>query len=114
MTPTEINIAIAEFCGWTNFVRNTGIPPNKSESFRSILIDYHGDLNAIHEAEKLLKPEGWRYYSDKLMKSVRDSDYSLNGSNIEARYKSAHATAPQRCKALLRTIGKRQDEKGKQ
>lgn len=68
--------------------------------------DYLSDLNAMHEAETVLKPEQWRVYSDKLMVLVRDSDLQLLGSNIEARYKTAHATAAQRAEALLRTIGK--------
>ena len=109
MTADEIRIAIAEACGWE---RSSG-PSGHTEwrcqhllGWRDNPLDYPNDFNAMHEAEKWIKPQQWRVYSDKLMGAVRDADLTLNGSNIEARYKSAHATAHQRCEAFLRTIGK--------
>ncbi len=44
------------------------------------------------------------------MVAVRDSDVTLSGSNIEARYKAAHATATQRAEALLRTLNLWRDD----
>lgn len=86
MTDEQINIAIAEACGWVVFA--TTRPTD--------LLDYVNDLNAMHEAEKVLT----RYqqsvtYSDNLMKIVGYHTFD-----------SAHATAQQRAEAFLRTIGK--------
>jgi hypothetical protein len=113
MSDAEMRAAIAEACGWKRVRPNcklgiTGIKPGSQfdTTGQSKTPDYPNDLNAMHEAESLLKPEQWRLYSDKLMVAVRDSDVTLNGSNIEARYKAAHATARQRAEAFLRTIGK--------
>lgn len=117
MNPEKQRIAIAEFCGWKCSPPNRSWPqpywtdPNSRVlKVESELPDYLNDLNAMHEAETRLKPQQWRIYSDKLMVLVRDSDITLNGSNIESRYKTAHATAAQRAEALLRTIGKWQDD----
>ena len=108
MTPEEQRIAIAEACGWTLTDNKLhGCLPNTTQ-LQSIPW-YLDDLNAMHEAESQLKPTQWRLYSDKLMVLIRDSDLLLNGSNIEARYKTPYATAQQRAEAFLRTIGKWKD-----
>lgn len=65
----------------------------------------------MHAAEKMLKPEQWRFYSDKLMTAVRDADLALHGSNIEARYKSAHATVAQRARAFLEIMQQKENQK---
>lgn len=111
MSPQEINQAIAEACGWKGVspCANSyddgkhlrGTDP-EGEPLR-IVPNYYGDLNACREMEKFLVPWQWRMYSDRLMASIEDSDPSLGGSNIEARYRTVHASAPQRCEAFLRT-----------
>ena len=128
MTDEEINIAIAEACGWKfpkikryicgetfKVVRPDGTSfdlwrgevycTNTSRSgvdfnefpFRSIaeicshagFPDYSNDLNAMHEAEKMLTYEQFdEYYAQLSMKMV----YPF------------HATALQRAEALLRTL----------
>ena len=97
MTEEQINIAIAEACGWKYEKNETHAPDgafwwSKNPEFP----DYCNDLNAMHKAEKVLT----RYqqsvtYSDNLMKIVGYHTFD-----------SAHATARQRAKAFLKTIGK--------
>jgi hypothetical protein len=53
--------------------------------------DYCNDLNAMHEAEKVLIFEDWESYCEKLGGSFRGC---------------AHATARQRAEAFLLTLGK--------
>ena len=107
MTDEEMRVAIAEACGevvesWNGKPRLKALTPH---GVSRDLPDYPNDLNAMHEAEKILTFEQWRHYSDKLMCAVRDSDLTLNGSNIEARYKTPHATARQRAEAFLKVFG---------
>ncbi len=95
MTPEEINKTIAEACGWTYITSlGSGRKPDHG-SFRETdkIPNYYGDLNACHEMEKGLKNwQQWDCYIENLIKSVED--YLV------------HATAPQRCEAFLKTIGK--------
>ena len=61
MTDEEINITIAEVCGWTDFFVHpefglTGIEPNTHE-LRTVVPWYVCDLNAMHEALKTLNPD---------------------------------------------------------
>ena len=51
-------------------------------------------------AEETLTPDKWERYSNLLMVVLRDSDASLKGSNISARYKTPHATWQQRAEAM--------------
>ena len=100
VSPEQQRIAIAEACGWTGF-NPDNIPDclqytAKAPSGKWGLIpDYLNDLNAMHEAEKVLT--GYQQtvsYSDNLMKIVGYHTFD-----------SAHATAAQRAEAFLRTIG---------
>ena len=86
MTNEQINIAIAEACGWAHAVVEPYAFP-----------DYCNDLNAMHEAEKLLISEVGNLapYNKHLAHATCASG--------EPRY---HATARQRAEAFLRTIGK--------
>lgn len=79
----------------------------KSEDGLAIVCDFPvtwntEGLQVCHEAEKLLTLGQWRIYSDKLMVSVRDSTQfpEINGSNVEARYRTSHATYEQKLTAL--------------
>jgi hypothetical protein len=65
------------------------------------LPDYLNDLNAMHEAEKVLRPDGvygewakWEVYVKTL------------GDKLTGPDDVAHATAAQRAEAFLKTIGK--------
>jgi hypothetical protein len=119
MTPDEINRAIAESVGW--IVReewqNCMIRPDGRKIFFNPLSDedplpnYHGDLNAIHGAvaESFTSNESLDAFAENLA-------VVIFGSYPDAllRYSDAammvNATAPQRCEAYLKTIGKWRDQ----
>ena len=89
MNPEQQRIAIAEACGWLKVHGHSvaGIP------------DYLNDLNAMHDAEKVLILDCvWATYLGEL--SVVVAEKSL-----------VHATAAQRAEAFLRTIGKWKESK---
>jgi hypothetical protein len=80
MTDEQINAAIAAHLGIT---RKTGIP------------DFSGDLNEMHEAEKVLN-------SDDIFEAYYLALYDVTQST---RWPVC-ATARQRAEAFLRTLGK--------
>lgn len=103
MTDTEINIAIAEACGWKHhkksIVLSGGWPIEESwwtnrDGISEPLPSYTTDLNAMHEAEKCA------VLRDKLF------DYCTSLHTITGGELFFHATARQRAEAFLRTIGK--------
>ena len=124
MNQEQQRIAIAEACGWTEFgdkVRfaNTGNSFTQREywmkggvdpetgSFKE-LPDYLNDLNAMHEAEKLLiriyePPSAHKDYDTKLWAKMRDDGLELNGYTW-------HATAKQRAEAFLKTLNLWEEE----
>ena len=108
MNENEQRIAIAEACGWSNVKIYSRIESNKrhSEDTEPIAIgcrhaawgagacsvpNYLNDLNAMHEAEKMLGDgrNTWGKYCDLLGGSL---------------YHCAHATAAQRAEAFLKTL----------
>jgi hypothetical protein len=111
MTNEQINIVIAEACGY-EWVSNgwgcrfLGSPTEKSfgpdtqsplcEDAYGGLPDYCNCLNAMHEAEKVLNKNQWVAYGRELSRL-----------NV---FPMVHATARQRAEAFLRTLGK-QNEK---
>ncbi|NBW12674.1 MAG: hypothetical protein EBR82_32085 [Caulobacteraceae bacterium] len=108
MNPEKQRIAIAEACGWvakTEQVEHTdGYQWTETRKFwvsqhgkRGELPDYFHDLNAMHEAEKVLRPMQRGQYRTELV-------YVLAGADI-------FATAEQRAEAFLRAIGKWEDDK---
>lgn len=103
MTPEAQRIAIAEFCGWV-WHSPTGIwiPPNANELE---LPRYLNDLNAMHEAEKNLDTGLAKQFAWELHK-VMPGQQSWPPRSPLHTYIILHATAAQRAKALLRTIGK--------
>lgn len=98
MNDEQINIAIAEVCGWkVDQERKThGFKP-LTDGCRTYaeLPDYCNDLNAMHEAEKFLLSEYGMSYCTCLTYLIGKSVYA-----------SIHATARQRAEAFLRTLGK--------
>lgn len=107
MTDEQINAAIAEACGWTNVgecenggFRLRGFPPDRYEAHRKPIPNYCTDLNAMHEAEKVLD-------SDELFRGYYLALYDITKSTRCP----VHATARQRAEAFLRTIGKWEDGK---
>ena len=101
--------AIAEACGWSyrktefctywwNDEVNKTLPPN-DDGFRPCP-DYLNDLNAMHEAEKMLKG-GMRSKYDAELTLICIRDYNFIWES----------TASQRAEAFLRTIGKFKEAK---
>lgn len=111
MSPEAQRIAIAEACGWKRIGTQKNLPfygwieVGPCEE----IPDYLNDLNAMHEAEKMLNQSGtWQYAANlgrvvgqNLMKDIRE----------HGEWMIAHATAAQRAEAFLRTIGKWEDDK---
>jgi hypothetical protein len=101
MTDQQQRIAIAEACGWTEISERCmwGLPKGAfdtgKEDCLKHLPDYLNDLNAMHEAEKVLAAEQRRSYVNCI--------YNLPVSECES---NTFATAAQRAKAFLRAIGK--------
>jgi hypothetical protein len=96
MTNEQINVAIAEACGWKAvWVRgDSGFYKgfDNGAELRPDLPDYCNDLNAMHEAE-------WSLTDDQLWRMARNIE-----RNDEQWY--FRATARQRAEAFLRTLGK--------
>lgn len=103
MTNEQINIAIAEACGWKLHPQDRWIviPPNSQHSVQplSTIPNYCNDLNAMHEAEKSLAHDIRNHYIDLLGETYSDS------------WEFATATARQRAEAFLKTIGKWEGKK---
>jgi hypothetical protein len=100
MSDVQINIAIAEACGW----RQSKSPmwegfwyDKRKRTYQRFCPDFCKDLNAMHEAEKILSDESHADYACELVKTIR-----RNGEWFE----SVSATAAQRAEAFLRTINK--------
>ena len=97
MNPKQQRIAIAEACGWTLFTPDTiQYTAQRSDGKWDLIPDYLNDLNAMHEAEKVLMDycDGWEDYCHKIKRHFVTSDGAIR------------ATAAQRAEAFLRTIGK--------
>jgi len=98
MTPEQQRVAIAEACGWKTGYRD-------AVSSVTALPDYLNDLNAMHEAEKVLGILERGTYQNILGSAcggIREDD----GGHFVSHRESIHATASQRAEAFLRTIGK--------
>ena len=98
MNPEQQRIAIAEACGWKPDKRGLGwLSPH---GYYSPEPDYLNDLNAMHDAEKLLVRLQWVSYLRRLQ-TLCDESVTW----------PIHATATQRAEAFLRTIGKWEEAK---
>lgn len=110
-TDTEINIAIAEACGWEKQVcAEIWWNPQKGKyATVNELPSYTIDLNAMHEAEKELKWEQRKQYHD-ILADVAGFSYCEADTQEETELnwncRICHATTSQRAEAFLRTIGK--------
>lgn len=108
-------IAIAEACGWRlrdpedpspSEQQYWTSPDGRNHVFPHNLPDYLSDLNAMHEAEKVLTEMQWHRYLQELAKVVREK------GQAEIRIAQyVRATAAQRAEAFLRTIDKWSDDK---
>lgn len=95
MKPEKQRIKIAEACGWKKWDgENTAYP--LGYLYESETPDYLNDLNAMHEAEKVLTEGQRRTFFFHLFGTQRLDDSDL--------WKAVHATAAQRAEAFLRTL----------
>jgi len=111
MRDEQINASIAEACGWKAhdhpecMAKKEGwrmpemwiMRPDGELAFRHEIPNYCNDLNAMHEAEKMLGDP-----------AIRREYVYLLGRIVNAcgRFDAIHATARQRAEAFLRTIGR--------
>jgi hypothetical protein len=106
MQPDAIDIAIAEYLGWSQITpqdtsdRRYGIRSNSAgEKYPIAMIpQYHKDLNAMHDAEQ------------KLAKNLRIAYSNLLTSS--GKYREFHrmsTTAMSRAHAFVRVVGKWED-----
>lgn len=123
MTEEQQKIAIAEACGWkwiqTNFEAKSGLigtdsphsgnipyqgtnyPSNRHlPTYGKAIPDYLNDLNAMHEAEKVLTEEQRIAYSDHTY------DIACEEQDATGMWRWLSLTASQRAEAFLRAIGK--------
>ena len=105
-------IKIAEACGWIKepdpfgirkfrWVRSYG--DHRVANWIAELPDYLNDLNAMHEAEKLLKTTDQqnRYYAE-----IAEITWGCEKTgNRQVVFNQLTATASQRAEAFLRTLG---------
>jgi hypothetical protein len=106
MNEYEQKIAIAEACGWTEISDWEGGMNGKhpTEPWGDFIPDYLNDLNAMHEAEKMLWGMDWsnRYtFNDNLANTLKGRTVNRNEWDAETLL---DATAAQRAEAFLRTL----------
>jgi hypothetical protein len=115
MTNKEINQRIAEACGFVCLhefqVDKSGAkfgfweyPPTwTGPKHQPWCLDFCTDLNAMHEAEKMLTYEQCAFFRTHLRERIEDHAASLF---------VWHSTARQRAEAFLRTLGKWEEVQG--
>lgn len=97
MTDEQMRIKIAEACGWIHH----HMRPSETERLQkkwyylSDLPNYLNDLNAMHEAERMLPVAQWDRYTQWLGELAKGT----------RRFVVCHATARQRAEAFLKTKG---------
>ncbi len=106
MNPEQQQIAIAKACGRVQRPDGLWFPEGKNYGSQGIP-NYLNDLNAMHEAEKVLDPKGkdcgYEYW-------LRTVCHIPERESAKGRY-FYRATASQRAEAFLRTIGKWEEAK---
>ena len=107
-------MAIAEAMGWTNLSKSrhswgapSGIDPNV-DGVRCDVPDYFHDLNATHEVEAFIVKKlsrALRY--EEILVTVCQNTHPP-GTEMGSLW---HATAEQKAEAILKTLGKWEDDK---
>ena len=113
MNPEQQRIAIAEACGWRLFsqFKNLWAPPRSVVEYdcdARPLPNYLNDLNAMHEAEKVLTKVNWGGYAAELYRITDAHNHGISPNHHWLAV--AFSTATQRAEAFLRTIGKWEEE----
>jgi len=101
MTNEQINIAIAKACGWDSDDIARGYTLCQ---FTENLPDYCNDLNAMHEAEKVLTEKQRMDYSDCTY------DIACASQKQTGKWTWISLTAAQRAEAFLRTLSLWEDK----
>ena len=112
MKPEAQRIAIAEACPQIAFIKSDGcpywkdrrVPVYDEDRLTHEEFDPLTDLNAMHEAEKVLTDGQRIKYGDELAKFYQTDKWCVWWAIIPA-------TAAQRAEAFLRTIGKWEEDK---
>lgn len=117
MTDNEINVAIAEACGWTFFCVNAfnehvyhgpngevATSPDSDDDYQ--LPHYAGDLNAMHEAEKNLDFLQIVDYVNTLFRKFDEGEGWEDSSTHLVFFPFICAPARQRAEAFLRVTGR--------
>lgn len=106
MDKIKQRIAIAEACGWQKpGTWGHSLPESKTlwgceyGGIAENPPDYLDDLNAMHQAERILTDEQRKIYTAYLHPKQLHH-------YLEADFLVAHSTAAQRAEAFLKTIGK--------
>lgn len=119
MTPEEQRIAVAQACGWTRKSVDPDYPLTRPEGRWELkdkvvyhygqLPDYLNDLNAMHEAEKVLNADQCAEYVRYL--ALNHPTFCIlpseESDKAEVRYQYfslINATAAQRAEAFLKTL----------
>jgi hypothetical protein len=109
MTDNQINAAIAEACGWR---KEDGVymwTANGIDYTCPDLWDWTNDLNAMHEAEQILKrmgPEYARWLLEIVSRDAGPGIFYAAGSFAHIK-----AKARQRAEAFLRTLSNWEENK---
>ncbi len=114
MKNEEQRIAIAEACGWTDMARTDKagyyhgcLMGNHDYGHLQPVPDYLGDLNAMHEAEKVLTLDQQDSYAATLGEDALRRTHSVITYRSEwkdSAWHIVHANATQRAEAFLRTL----------
>lgn len=101
MTDKQINIAIAEACGWEIKEKEylAKSPDVGWWKYLDAIPNYCNDLNAMHEVEKGIQHYG--YFADKLAKVMNQPRQGIL---------LPLATARQRAEAFLKTVDKWEED----
>lgn len=107
MTPEEQRIALAEWAGYVelDYETQARILYGRLGS-RGALVripDYLNDLNDVYELEEKLTFEQAEQFEDELCHIVVKCNEQRE-NQVPWRFAVAHATASQRCEALLKTL----------
>lgn len=102
MTDEQINAAIAKACGWEQIASNIWFHIKGAPNVRYAAPDFCTDLNAMHEADKIVTSDCNLTYANQLAR-ITDVQYSDDPSFF-------CATARQRAEAYLRTLGKWEEQ----
>ena len=109
MKDTEINIAIAEACGWKpDGYGHWKCPTRNFHACECDLPDYCHDLNAMHGVEKCVDADlahGWRYWTT-LAEILCADEQTETWQHYRVLI---HATARQRAEAFIKVMGLRKE-----